>query len=334
MTVEQQAQNVPPVVGQKVQEGLYPPGMVPYWPQTAREDEIDLREIWNTIWTGKKVIITTTFVFAVVAIIVSLVLPNIYKSEVLLAPAIQEEQGGLAGLAGQFGGLASLAGINLGGSGVDKTTLALEVVKSRAFVADFIHKYQLEVPLMAAKGWNAETKTWVIDEDDYDFVNKKWIRDVKPPYKPEPSDLELHEEFTKNVLSINQDAKTGLVRVSVSLMSPEESARWVALLINNLNEYMRRRDVAEAEKSIAYLNEQLSKTALADMQKIFYQLIEQQTKTVMLASVRLEYVLATIDPATIPEEKSKPKRALIVVISSISGILFSVILILLVRRRQ
>ncbi len=320
-----------------VQQGVHSRGATPVdnlpygascW-APPQDEEIDLRELLSRLWAGKWLILAVAGLFGLIAVAVTLQMPNIYKSEVLLAPAAQEDKGALAGLAGQFGGLASLAGISMGGSGLDQTTLALEVLKSRAFLAEFVRKHQLEVPLMAAKRWDAIAGQWEINEEAYDTKNSKWVRTVSPPLKSEPSDLELHEKFVNEVMSVNQDKKSGLVSLSVSLMSPAEAARWASLLIKDLNEYMRARDVSEAEKSIAYLNAQLSKTSLADMQQIFYQLIEQQTRTVMLANVRGEYVLKTVDPAMTPERKDKPRRAFICLISGLFGIFLAVIFVLL-----
>jgi len=65
------------------------------------------------------------------------------------------------------------------------------------------------------------------------------------------------------------------------------------------------------------------------MQTVFYQLIEQQTKTIMLAEVSQEYVLKTIDPANAPEEKAKPNRALIVILSTMLGGILSVLIVLI-----
>lgn len=65
------------------------------------------------------------------------------------------------------------------------------------------------------------------------------------------------------------------------------------------------------------------------MQTVFYQLIEEQTKTIMLAEVSKEYVLKTIDPANAPEEKAKPKRALIVVLGTMLGGILSVLIVLI-----
>ncbi len=64
------------------------PNYLPYPPQSqSTDDEIDLRELFGALWKGKWIIIATTFVFAVGAILYALSLPNIYKSDALLAPA-------------------------------------------------------------------------------------------------------------------------------------------------------------------------------------------------------------------------------------------------------
>ena len=91
----------------------------------AHDDEIDLRELFTTIWAGKVLIIGVTSVFAVLAVVYALMQPNIYRSEALLAPVQAGDSA--SSLASKFGGLASLAGVNLGGGGMDKTSLAIEL---------------------------------------------------------------------------------------------------------------------------------------------------------------------------------------------------------------
>jgi uncharacterized protein involved in exopolysaccharide biosynthesis len=296
--------------------------------QDRYDDEIDLVELAVTLWKGKWLIIGITAVFAVVAVIVSLMMSNMYRSEIVLAPANAESSGGISALAGQFGGLAGLAGINLGGSGgVDKTTLTLEVMKSRAFIADFIRRHELAVPLIAATGWNFDTG-WEIDEDLYNEQNKQWVRQVSGRQPVIPSDLELVEAFREDVLAVSQDAKSQIVRVSVELMSPSEAKKWATWLVEDVNTYMRERDTAEAAKSIEYLQGQLEKTSLAEMKQIFYELIEEQTKSMMLAQVRDEYALKIIDPAVVPETKISPKRALISMVAGILGAIFGVLAVL------
>jgi len=296
--------------------------------QQQAEDEIDLAELWRAIWAGKWLIIAMTSIFAVASVAYALSLPNIYKSEALLAPASQEE-GGMGALASQFGGLASLAGVSLGGGGgIDKTTLALEIMKSRLFVANFIEQHQLLVPLMAAKGWNRSTNELIFDADVYDTANKKWTREVSAPFKPKPSGQEAYIEFEK-IVSINRDDTSLMVSISVKHYSPKVAKQWVDRLVDAINLEMKTRDLTEAHKSIAYLEQQLGKTKLNELQNVLYQIIEEQTKTIMFAEVREQYAFKTIDPALAPELEYGPKRALISVSGGILGSMLAVIFVLI-----
>ncbi|MCW4630978.1 Wzz/FepE/Etk N-terminal domain-containing protein [Marinomonas rhodophyticola] len=97
----------------------------PSQPYPHHDDEIDLKELFLALWRGKWIIILITFVFAVGGVLYALSQPNTYKAEAVLASANDNQSGGLAGMAAQFGGLASLAGINLGGGGTDSKAMAL-----------------------------------------------------------------------------------------------------------------------------------------------------------------------------------------------------------------
>jgi len=293
------------------------------------DDEIDLAELWHAIWSGKLLIIAISALFAIASVFYAIKQPNIYQATTLLAPA--SEQGGASGLskmAGQFGGLASLAGINLGGGGTDKTGLALEILKSRLFLENFIAEHQLLVPLMAANNWDANTNALTIDDEIYNSETNTWLREVKAPKKPEPSPWEAFKAF-KQVLSVSTDKENGMITLAIEHYSPEVATQWLLWLVDDINSTMREQDKVEAQNSIDYLSKKLQETQLADMQTVFYQLIEEQTKTIMLAEVSKEYVLKTIDPANAPEEKAKPKRALIVVLGTMLGGILSVLIVLI-----
>ncbi|OLF73721.1 lipopolysaccharide biosynthesis protein [Pseudoalteromonas haloplanktis] len=293
------------------------------------DDEIDLRELFTAIWQGKWIIIAITTLFAVASVFYAINQPNIYKSEALLAPAEQEQQGGLGALAGQFGGLASLAGVNLGsGGGVDKTQMALEVLKSRKFTSEFIQKHNILPSLMAAKSWNRESNTIKYDEELYIVEQNKWVREVNAPFKPEPSMQEAYKEFSK-IVSANKDKETGMVEIAIEHVSPYIAQQWVNWLIQDINSTMKLRDVVEANKSTDFLTKQIQQTKITDIRAVLYKLVEEQTKTIMFANVRDEYVFKTIDPAIVPEQKFKPKRALICILGTLIGAFLSSVLVLI-----
>lgn len=284
--------------------------------------QIDLRELFAVIWNGKWIVSLITSVFTVAAVVYALGLPDVYKSEALLAPV--SEEAGLK-IPGQLGGLAALAGVNLAGlGGGDKTELALEIIKSRDFLGRFIEMHNLYIPIMAAEGWNRAEDTLLIDEDIYDIKRKEWVREVKAPFQPKPSVLETHEEFLK-LVSVSKDKISGMVKVSVEYYSPYMAKIWVDELTKAINAEMRQRDLIEAQRSIDYLNNQIELTTISDVRAMLFSLIEEQTKTVMLANVRDEYVFKTVDPAVVAEKKAKPARALIVVLAFLLGVMMSIL---------
>lgn len=295
---------------------------------TIADDEVNLSELFFVIWEGKWVVILITVLFTIASVFYALKQPNVYKSEALLAAAEQEQSGGLGALAGQFGGLASLAGVNLGGSGTaNKTQLALEVLKSRQFTFNFIKKHNILPDLMAVKSWNQVDNSIEYNEEIYNEQEKKWLREVNAPFKPEPSMQEAFKKFSQ-IITADMSKESGMITISIEHVSPVIAQRWVNWLIQDINTVMKSRDVEEANKSTEFLTEQLQQTKVADIRTVLYKLIEEQTKTIMFANVRDEYVFKTIDPALVPEQKFKPKRALICILGFLFGGILSVLIVL------
>ena len=295
--------------------------------EEVADEELDLHKLFRIIWHGKLVIIITMLIFTSFGIFYTLSLPDIYKSEVLLAPVSQDS--GLK-IPGQLGGLAALAGVNLGGVRGEKTELAIEILKSRQFIIRFIEKYDLFVPIMAAEGWNSNDNSLVINSDIYESDTKLWVREVKPPYNPKPSALETYEVFMES-LEVTQDKASGMVTFSILHLSPFLAKDWASLLVTEINDEMRSIELTEAQDSISYLNQQIEQTSIADVRKMLFSLIEEQSKTIMLANVREEYIFKTVDPAIVPEKKIKPARALLVLLISFIGVVLSFTLVLLQR---
>tara|TARA_R110001599_G_scaffold99341_1_gene254713 strand:- start:14193 stop:15200 length:1008 start_codon:yes stop_codon:yes gene_type:complete len=298
----------------------------------AQVDEIDLRELASAIWQGKWLIICITAIFSVASVFYALSIPDEYKSTALLAPASSSGGSGLSKLAGQYGGLASLAGISLGGGsgGDDKVAIAMEIIKTWGFLDGFIRQNNLQVEVFAVTGWNRIDNKLIIDPDVYDETNNEWVRKFNPEkgQKAEPSSWELYKKI-KDKVSVSQDKVSGLISLTVEYYSPELAMQWAESLVKSINAFLKERDRDEAKKSIQYLQEKIQETNIADMQTVFYQLIEEQTKTLMLAEVSTEYALKTLSSARVAEEKSKPKRALIIILGTMLGGMLSAIYVLI-----
>ena len=95
--------------------------------------EIDIQEIFSALIQGKRIIISITAFVVMIGIFYSLFLPNIYKSNALLAP-VNNNQSALSTAMGEYGGLAALAGISLPNSNKDSNSAkALEMMGALSF---------------------------------------------------------------------------------------------------------------------------------------------------------------------------------------------------------
>lgn len=279
------------------------------------DDEIDLWELFSTLWAGKWIIMLITIFFAAGGVAYALYKPDIYQSNALLAPADGENGGNIGG---QLGSLASLAGVNIGGDGSIKTVIAKEVLQSRAFLTDFIHRHELEAPLMATKAWNMRQSEWVYNREIYIPETGEWLAN-EDGESLQPTTWDLVKKFKEGHLGVVENKDNGLITVSVKSRSPVAAKQWTDWLVKDINEHMRAQDIKDAEASISYLKTKLDETNIAGMQQVFYQLIESETRTVMLANAQQEYVFKTVDPAVVPQEKSEPKRALIAIVATMLG---------------
>ena len=291
-------------------------------------DEINLKELWKALWQGKFIIIAATAIFSVAAVFFSLSLPNIYKSAALLAPANSQQQSSLGAIAGQFGGLASLAGVNLGGGKDDRTSMAIAILNSQEFFSNFAEKYNIIPDLMAAENWNEKNNTVLYAKDVYLPDSDEWIREVPPPLKAKPSMQESKEKFN-DLLTVFQSEETGLVYIEIEHVSPYVAKQWVDWLVLEINVVMKSRDKEEAQRSISFLQSQIEETKISEHKTLLFELIEEQTKTLMFAEIRNEYAFKTIDPALVEELKTKPKRAVICIIAFLLGGMLSIAFVLI-----
>ena len=291
------------------------------------DDEIDLRELFAVLWAGKIKIIFITAIFAVASVIYALSVPNQYKATALLAPA-QADGGGLSGALGQLGGLASLAGVSLGGGKSGEAQIAQEIMKSWSYIEGFIADNNIAAEVYAAEGWSKGSNTLQIDGDVYDAELKKWFVEDESGAIGPPSSWQLFEAFSQ-MLSVSEDKKSGLVSVSIEYYSPQIAKQWVDLYVQSVNRFMQQRQVDKVTRNINYLQEQIEKTSIAEMQEVFYTIIEEQTKNKMLAEASPDYVFVAVGPSMVPEQKSQPKRALIFILGALLGGMLSVLLVLI-----
>jgi hypothetical protein len=291
----------------------------------------ELRRAWRRLLLG-------AVLGALLGVAAALVLPSWYRATVVVAPAadIAQGAGGLSSLASRFGGLASMAGIDLGAASTDREAITLETLRGHTFLVDFVRRRDLLVPLFAGRAFDAASRKWDIDPSVYDVADERWLKPDPDSGDPVPSDFKVHKRFSKR-LYVDEDRRSGMIRISLEARSPVVAVEWINWLVADLNDYLRRKDIDEARRTIGFLEQQIRTTQVTEMQAIFYRLIEEQTKTLMLAQVRNEYALKVVDAPLVPDKPAQPNRVLLVALALLAGLALaalSVILRPMMRRRQ
>lgn len=266
--------------------------------QDVGDDEIDLMELWHTLLKYKLTILLVTFGAAVVAAGVSLTMPNIYRAEVLLAPANTDDGkgSGLSAALGGLGGFASMAGISLGGGG-GSTEQSLAVLKSRDFIWKFVQEKKL-MPILFENAWDEQQKKW---------------KETDP--KKQPGQLDAYR-LVNGILSVERDKKTDLITVAVEMKDAALATEIANSLVEQLNLYLAQQAIARSESNLQYLNEELMRTQIEEMRKILFELIATEQKKVMLANTQKDFSFKVLDRAVEPDKKIKPKRSLIVILAA------------------
>jgi uncharacterized protein involved in exopolysaccharide biosynthesis len=268
----------------------------------SASDSIDPIQVLRTLAARWRVISVCVAVFLALAVAAALLSTPTYRSEALLSFNDERTSGlGLAGAGSQLGGLASLAGINIDGSQSQKD-IAIALMSSRGFLEPFISENHL-LPVLYASRWDAQSKSWL----------------KKPPTISDGVEL-----FRKRLLTVNEDRRTGLVRVAIEWRDREVAARWVNDLVRRVNEVTRTWAIEDARSSRKYLDAALEKTGIVELRESMHRLLEGELKKEMVASVRLQYSFRVIDPAmpSDAEDFVRPRRALLVAFGLFSGFIF------------
>ena len=281
--------------------------------RATADDEIDLVELFRALWQGKWWIIAVTVVFAVGGVFYALAQPNQYQADALVAPATD---GGGMNVGGNLGGLASMAGVDLGTAEAGMQQKVIATLQSRRFLIDFIKRHELKPQLLAVKKWDEQSREWVFDTERFDPETGEW-KAPDPGERAEPSYLEAYRTL-RDQLSVSRDDE-GLVTLTLESQNPEAARQWLDWLIEDINTHVKVEEMASTRRNVEYLEQQLERTSVSGMRQVFFNLIEDQTQNLMLAELDEEYAFEVIDPPVVPEERSAPSRALIAILATMLG---------------
>lgn len=275
--------------------------------------EFNLQSLVQIVSQRKRVVATCLILCTVGFTVAAFIVTPVYRSVAILMPASSERApAGVFGSAlGQLGGLASIAGINIGSADAE-TVESLAVIRSRQFTEKFIQDNDI-LPKLFPSQWDAHKKKWAVDDYERPTFAKGSLR------------------FHKKICDIIQDKKAGVVIIQIDWKNRFEAAAWANELVQRLNREMRSREIIKADASIGYLEKELKNTTDIGTQQAINRLIETQIRQRMLATVSQQYSFRVIDPA-LPADVDDPifpKKYLFFILGPLSGVALASLCLLL-----
>lgn len=218
-------------------------------PVPADEDEISLLDLLIVLAERKRTIAYITLAFAVIAIVVSLLLPSWYTAEVTLLPPQQNASLGSA-IASQLGNLGSMAAL-AGGSSLglkNPNDMYVAMLKGQTVEDAMVQRFHLE----------AEYKA-------------KRLSDAR-------KDFEKHA-------NVDGSGKDGLIHISVEARRPDRALEMANGYVEEYRKLSQNLALTEAQQRVLFFQTQLeqAKDSLANAE-VGMQKTEQATGLIELDS--------------------------------------------------
>ena len=279
-------------------------------------DEIDIKSLLKTILASKRLIIASTVSFAIIALIYSLTLTNIYQSTALLSPV--GDQSNSSQSLNNLGGLASFAGINISSTSGGNSTKAITKITTLSFFEENILPNIFLPDLMAVKTWDEDSNS-VIYNSSYNVQTGKWnnIPHPQKSYKAFKSKLQVSEAYEARVLAI-----------AVKHESPHIAKEWTELVGNQINDSFRAKDKREAESAMNFLNTQMALTSYTEIKQVVAQILKQKMQQLTLIEANEFYVFSYLDQPAVARNKIEPSRSSICILGTLLGFMLGVLIVL------
>ena len=279
-------------------------------------DEIDIKSLLKTILASKRLIIASTVSFAIIALIYSLTLTNIYQSTALLSPV--GDQSNSSQSLNNLGGLASFAGINISSTSGGNSTKAITKITTLSFFEENILPNIFLPDLMAVKTWDEDSNS-VIYNSSYNVQTGKW-NNIPHPQKS-------YKAF-KSKLQVSEDYETKFLTISVKHESPHIAKEWTELVVNQINDYFRAKDKREAESAMNFLNTQMALTSYTEIKQVVAQILKQKMQQLTLIEANKFYVFSYLDQPAVARNKIEPSRSSICILGTLLGFMLGVLIVL------
>ena len=240
----------------------------------------------------------------------------LYRSETTVSIKTQEgSASGLAALASQFLPLAQLTGLQ--NTAVVERQEVIARLQSLRMLIDFIKAEKLQTEIV---------KHFRVEESD--------VFDSDPD-----GDQAINfaaRSFAKNVLSVREDRRTGLVIISMTWPDRARASELANAIVHFADQAIRQEKIRELDATIQGLEKILTSSSQVEVKQALFQAYASTIQDRLLAEAQEAFVLRVLDPA-IPSSRKKPvspNRLFIVLTGLLLGAAIAVLLSTLLDRRS
>jgi capsular polysaccharide biosynthesis protein len=280
-----------------------------------QDTPVELKELFNILWKGKKPIIIIASVFFAVAAIYTLNQADLYKSSASMSVIKMGSGGNTITTSITFSGLA------VAEKGV-KGPRYVNTVRSRAFFKNLIEVDEDFLPaLMVAERYDKKSEKLIYNSDVYDVVNKKWLVE-KPHY------LDAYHHY-RGMVTIVYHQERSIIDISIEHISPVAASDMVESIIYKADALLRTLDLQASSESLEYLTNAIPRTQQLAIRGAMNDMIMNQLETQMTASIGPTFIIQVVDPPFVPLYRFSPNRTFISFSAGVVGLVFGIILILM-----
>ena len=270
----------------------------------VEEDEINLLDLLLVLLKHKWLIFIMVFLSGAAAVIISLNMTNIYRSQATITPREEEKNSSIA--IPSLGGLGNFVAGELGLGGGGSLTKLEMVLTSQQLTKRLINKYRL-MPIVLSDIWDADRKAWNSEK--------------KPT-------LQDGIKAMKDMLKVNVDSKKETISIGFEHKDPQEAKNIVEYYILETSELLREVVLRDAAEKMRFFRKQLNTIGDPLLKEKIYVLLAKEIEKETFARVQKYYSFYVVDPpiAPDPDKKVRPKRALICILSVVVAFFVAVFL--------
>lgn len=245
-----------------------------------------------------------------------------YTAELKVTAAAQQRE-----LPSNLTGLASLAGVSLPGAGQSTPiSLYIETMHSRD-VADVLAGDPKLMRHVFADQWDPSRRLWHEPQSalkgPIQFAKAVFGVPSRPWKRPSGDAL---QRYIDTVLTVYENAKTGVTTVLVSDPDPQ----FAALLLGRLNaaadSHLRRRARQRSSEYISYIQSKLPAITIAEHRLALLASLSDQEKQQMMASAASAFAAEPLGEIAVGNKPSNPKPLVVLAIATALGLAFGVLI--------